>query len=61
MTVKDLEDLYGYGYWADRKLFDVILQLTPEEFKEILNAVGRADARRRHSWRSSPGTGRDAT
>src|SRR5215510_14682665 len=32
MTVKDLEDLYDYGYWADRKLFDVISQLTPEEF-----------------------------
>jgi hypothetical protein len=29
MTVKDLEDLYDYGYWADRRLFDVILQLTP--------------------------------
>jgi uncharacterized damage-inducible protein DinB len=32
MTVKDLEDLYDYGYWADRKLFDVISQLRPEEF-----------------------------
>jgi uncharacterized damage-inducible protein DinB len=32
MTVKDLEDLYDYGYWADRKLFDVISQLSPEEF-----------------------------
>jgi uncharacterized damage-inducible protein DinB len=32
MTVKDLEDLYDYGYWADRKLFDVITKLTPEEF-----------------------------
>jgi uncharacterized damage-inducible protein DinB len=32
MTVKDLEDLYDYGYWADRRLFDVISQLTPEEF-----------------------------
>ena len=26
MTVKDLEDLYDYGHWADRKLFDVITQ-----------------------------------
>jgi uncharacterized damage-inducible protein DinB len=32
MTVKDLEDLCDYGYWADRRLFDVISQLTPEEF-----------------------------
>ena len=32
MTVKDLEELYDYGYWADRKLFEVISQLTPEEF-----------------------------
>lgn len=32
MTIKDLEGLYDYGYWANRKLFDVILRLTPEEF-----------------------------
>jgi uncharacterized damage-inducible protein DinB len=32
MTVKDLEDLYDYGYWANRKLFHVISQLTPGEF-----------------------------
>lgn len=32
MTVKDLESLYDYGYWANRKLFDVISQLTPEQF-----------------------------
>jgi uncharacterized damage-inducible protein DinB len=32
MTVKDLEDLYDYGYWANGKLFEVISQLTPEEF-----------------------------
>jgi len=34
MTAKDLEDLYDYGYWADRKLFDVISQLSPEEFTQ---------------------------
>jgi len=34
MTAKDLEDLYDYGYWADRKLFDVISQLTPDEFTQ---------------------------
>src|SRR5205823_2950267 len=32
MTVKDLEGLYDYGYWANKKLFHVISQLTPEEF-----------------------------
>ncbi len=32
MTIKDLEGLYDYGYWANRKLFDVISQLTPEQF-----------------------------
>lgn len=32
MTVKDLEDLYDYGYWANRKLIDVIAQLALEEF-----------------------------
>jgi uncharacterized damage-inducible protein DinB len=32
MTVKDLEVLYDYGYWANRKLFHVISHLTPEQF-----------------------------
>ena len=34
MTVKDLEVLYDYGYWANGKLFDVISQLTPEQFTQ---------------------------
>lgn len=34
MTVKDLERLYDYGYWANGKLFDVIAQLSPEEFRQ---------------------------
>ena len=35
MTVKDLEVLFDYGYWANRRLFDVILsQLTPEQFTQ---------------------------
>jgi len=34
MTIKDLEVLYDYGYWANRKLFDVIAQLTPEQFTQ---------------------------
>jgi uncharacterized damage-inducible protein DinB len=32
MTVKDLERLYDYGYWANRKLLGVVSQLTPEQF-----------------------------
>lgn len=32
MTVKDLEVLYDYGYWANNKLFRLISQLTPEQF-----------------------------
>src|SRR2546425_7147022 len=36
MTVKDLEVFYDYGYWANGKLFDVISQLTPEQFTRPL-------------------------
>ena len=32
MTVKDLQDLYDYSYWANTKLLTVVSQLTPEEF-----------------------------
>src|ERR1700674_1261392 len=32
MTVKDLEALYDYSYWANKKLFEVIGRLTPEQF-----------------------------
>lgn len=32
MTVRDLEILYDYNYWANKKLFSVITRLTPEEF-----------------------------
>ena len=32
MTVKDLERLYDYGYWANKKLLAVVSQLTPEQF-----------------------------
>jgi uncharacterized damage-inducible protein DinB len=33
MTVEDLYVLYDYGYWANRKFFDVMRQqLTPEQF-----------------------------
>jgi uncharacterized damage-inducible protein DinB len=34
MTIKDLEGLYDYGYWANRKLFDVMSRLTPEQFTQ---------------------------
>jgi uncharacterized damage-inducible protein DinB len=34
MTVNDLERAYDYGYWANRKLFQVVSQLTPERFTE---------------------------
>lgn len=32
MTVRDLEVLYDYAYWANRKLFDAMAQLAPESF-----------------------------
>ena len=34
MTVKDLELLYDYSYWANRKLFQLITQLTPVQFTQ---------------------------
>ena len=34
MTVKDMETLFDYGYWANRKLFQTISQLTPEQFTQ---------------------------
>ena len=34
MTVKDLEVLYDYAYWANRKLFEVIARLTTEQFTQ---------------------------
>ena len=34
MTVNELEALYDYGYWANRKLFAVISQLAPEQFTQ---------------------------
>jgi len=32
MTVKDLERLYDYGYWANRKLLAALAGMTPEQF-----------------------------
>ena len=34
MTVKDMEVLYDYGYWANKKLFQLISRLTPEQFAQ---------------------------
>ena len=34
MTVRDLERVYDYGYWANRKIFSVLTQLTPEQFTQ---------------------------
>ena len=34
MTATDLERLYDYGYWANRKLFAAVAQLTPEQFTQ---------------------------
>jgi uncharacterized damage-inducible protein DinB len=36
MTVKDLETLFDYGHWADRKLFDVVQRLSPEDFTRTI-------------------------
>ena len=36
MNVESLATLYDYGYWANRKLFDVIAQLTPEQFTQTV-------------------------
>jgi uncharacterized damage-inducible protein DinB len=37
MTIKELERLYDYGYWANRKLFAVVSQLTHEEFTRTVS------------------------
>jgi uncharacterized damage-inducible protein DinB len=36
MTVKDLNDLYDYGYWANRRLLQVVSQLAPEQFTQTV-------------------------
>ena len=36
MTVKDLERLYDYAYWANKKLLAVVAQLTPEQFTQTV-------------------------
>src|SRR5258708_28035194 len=34
VRVSDLEWLYDYNYWANRKLFGALAQLTPEQFTQ---------------------------
>jgi uncharacterized damage-inducible protein DinB len=36
MTVEELERLYDYSYWANRKLFHVVLQLSTEQFTQTV-------------------------
>jgi uncharacterized damage-inducible protein DinB len=41
MTVRDLERRFDYAYWANARLFAVILQLTPEQFTQnVAGAYG---------------------
>ncbi len=38
---KDLQVLYDYSYWANDKIFDVLAQLTPEEFtRQVAGSFG---------------------
>lgn len=34
MLVSDLERLYDYGYWANKRLLGAVSQLTPEQFTQ---------------------------
>jgi uncharacterized damage-inducible protein DinB len=34
MRVGDLERLFEYNYWANRKVFEVVARLTPEQFTQ---------------------------
>ncbi len=36
MAVTDLKTLFEYGNWANRKLFQVMSQLTPEQFTQAV-------------------------
>lgn len=41
MRVSNLQRLYDYNYWANKKLFGVISQLTPEQFTgEVAGSYG---------------------
>jgi uncharacterized damage-inducible protein DinB len=34
MTVKDLKVLFDYGYWANKQVFGILSQLSPEQFTQ---------------------------
>jgi uncharacterized damage-inducible protein DinB len=36
MRLTDLERLYDYHYWANRKLLEAVSQLTPEQFTQTI-------------------------
>ena len=36
INVKTLRELFDYSYWANRKLFDVLAWVTPEEFTQTI-------------------------
>jgi uncharacterized damage-inducible protein DinB len=36
MTVKDLETMFDYSYWANGQLFEVVSQLTPDQFTQAV-------------------------
>jgi uncharacterized damage-inducible protein DinB len=40
MTAKDIETMFDYGYWANRKLFEVVSLLTPEQFTHSVSGYG---------------------
>jgi uncharacterized damage-inducible protein DinB len=41
MTIDDLKRRYDYNYWANRKLFAVVSQLTPEQFtRDVAGSYG---------------------
>lgn len=41
MAAKDLQDLYAYGYWANRKLLDALSALSDEEFsRDVAGSYG---------------------
>jgi uncharacterized damage-inducible protein DinB len=37
MTVHDLENMFDYGYWANRKLFETMSHLSPEQFTQTVD------------------------
>ena len=41
MTVKDIQALYEYGYWANGRILSVVAQLTPEQFtRQVAGSYG---------------------